>query len=262
MITKAGEPVEVAHIYPYCLGQREEKPDQFFFWSILEWFWSEEKVETWKKAVFGAQGTEICSNMLCLGSNVHGLWGMARFSLKPIELSEDQKTLKVKFFWLPNPGFSRRVQLTMCPELPQDLRSGPRNTKLWNCDTEKIIKSGDEITLQTDNPQIRPLPSVELLEMQWMLNRVKAISGAADIPEDDIDPDQDFLFGKITEGLSDEDSSDDEPSEAESSKKPEFQRFPARPDENRRSLSKSPKRQREKEDSEPPGLRARDLNTY
>ncbi|PLN79766.1 hypothetical protein BDW42DRAFT_194898 [Aspergillus taichungensis] len=109
VITKAGEPLEVAHIYPYCLGQREEDPSQFFFWS------------------------------------------------------------------------------------------------------------GDEITLQTDNPEIRPLPSVELLAMQWMLNRVKAISGAADISEDELNPYQCFLSGRITEdGMLDEDPSDDELLEAES----------------------------------------------
>ncbi|PKY06148.1 hypothetical protein P168DRAFT_288110 [Aspergillus campestris IBT 28561] len=211
VITKAGEPLEVAHIYPYSLGQREADPSQFMFWRTLGWFWTDEKIQAWKSAVLGPQGTETCSNMLCLGSNVHGLWGMARFSLKPIEISEDKKTLKVKFFWLPNFCFSRHVPMTACPKVPQDPRCGPKNTKLWDCDTEKIIESGEEIILRTDDPEVRPLPSVELLEMQWILNRVNAISGAADIPEDELDPDRELLFGKIPEeGLLDEDSSEDE----------------------------------------------------
>lgn len=119
----------------------------------------------------------------------------------------------------------------------------PQNTKLFDCDTERIIKSGEKITLQTDDP----LPSMELLEMQWILNRVKTISGAADIPTDELDPDRDFRFGKLTE----EDLSDEDSSEGETPRKSESQRSPATMEENRRILPKSPKRQREREESEP-----------
>ena len=41
----------------------------------------------------------------------------------------------------------------------------------------------DEISLETDDPVTRPLPDFRLLEMQWFLHRVAAMSGAAE-PQD------------------------------------------------------------------------------
>jgi hypothetical protein len=46
------------------------------------------------------------------------------------------------------------------------------------------ICSGDEISLTTDDPVSQPLPDLRLLEMQWFLHRVTAMSGAAE-PQDD-----------------------------------------------------------------------------
>jgi hypothetical protein len=54
------------------------------------------------------------------------------------------------------------------------------------------IESGDIFTLTTDNPRKRPLPSLELLEMQWILQRITAMSGAAGTPELDWDDDDDM----------------------------------------------------------------------
>jgi hypothetical protein len=54
------------------------------------------------------------------------------------------------------------------------------------------IESGDIFTLTTDNPRKRPLPSLELLEMQWILQRITAMSGAAGTPEIDWDDDDDM----------------------------------------------------------------------
>jgi hypothetical protein len=42
------------------------------------------------------------------------------------------------------------------------------------------ICSGYEISLKTDGPVSRPLPDFRLLEMQWYLHRVTAMSGAAE----------------------------------------------------------------------------------
>jgi hypothetical protein len=48
------------------------------------------------------------------------------------------------------------------------------------------IESGDTFTLTTDDPEIRPLPSWELLDMQWVLQRLTAMSGAAETPDVDL----------------------------------------------------------------------------
>jgi hypothetical protein len=58
----------------------------------------------------------------------------------------------------------------------------------------RSIQSGDIFTLTTDDPEGRPLPSWELLDMQWILQRITAMSGAAGPPEFDDDDDDDIDF--------------------------------------------------------------------
>jgi hypothetical protein len=41
------------------------------------------------------------------------------------------------------------------------------------------MSSGDLVIFQTKDPENLPLPSWDLLQMQWILNRIGAISGAA-----------------------------------------------------------------------------------
>jgi hypothetical protein len=68
------------------------------------------------------------------------------------------------------------------------------------------IRSGDVFTLTTDDPQARPLPHWDLMEMQWMLQRLVGISGAADWPELDLseEDDDDFYTSTMPDLLPDE----------------------------------------------------------
>jgi len=59
---------------------------------------------------------------------------------------------------------------------------------LFNHETRRVISSGDEISLETDDPVNKPLPSLKLLEMQWFLHRVAAMSAATE-PQDDFHDD-------------------------------------------------------------------------
>ena len=62
--------------------------------------------------------------------------------------------------------------------------------KLYDVRTDKKICSGDEIFLETNDPERLPLPDWRLLDMQWILHRVAAMSGAAE-PRDGFDEDDD-----------------------------------------------------------------------
>jgi hypothetical protein len=64
------------------------------------------------------------------------------------------------------------------------------------------IKSGDTFALRTVNPITHPLPSFELLEMQWHLNRIVSMSGAADIYDDDDDDDDPGVVYKSPDTVS------------------------------------------------------------
>jgi len=158
------------------------------FWNTLRQFWSEERVDAWYNAIF-PRGTEACHNLMCLTRSAHKYWRDALFALKPIGLSDDRKRLDMQFFWLAK-GNHSEVGILQRPALPVDLDQGPNITKLYNVLTDKKICSGDEISLETDDPVAHPLPDLRLLEMQWFLTRVAAMSGAAE-PQDEFDDDSD-----------------------------------------------------------------------
>ena len=179
-----GEPVEVAHIYPWSLGQRDKSVNQVEFWKNLELFWSAAKVAEWTAALLGPFGTETCQNLLCLSDSVHTLWAKTRFALQPLEITDDGKTLRTRFWWFPVTSPSQ-VPITQPPNVPSDLDSGHRTTILINSLTREIIKSGDIIEIHTEDTARYPLPSMALLEMQWVLNRLVAISGAAEAVDED-----------------------------------------------------------------------------
>jgi hypothetical protein len=65
------------------------------------------------------------------------------------------------------------------PELPDDLEGLVDNVKLFNHLTDQKIYSGDIVTLQTDDPEKKPLPSKDL-EMQWILHRLTALGVGAE----------------------------------------------------------------------------------
>jgi hypothetical protein len=92
--------------------------------------------------------------------------------------------LDVEFHWLPQRGYSAGVDVTTSPTSSKvsDISAG---TKLFHFPTEQGIHSGRKISLTTDDPVGRPLPSFGLLEMQWILHRLVAMSGAAEINDDD-----------------------------------------------------------------------------
>lgn len=50
---------------------------------------------------------------------------------------------------------------------------------LWNYETNKGIRFGHGVSLKTDDPVNHPLPDFDLLDMQWILNCVTAVTGAA-----------------------------------------------------------------------------------
>lgn len=110
------------------------------------------------------------------------------FALKPLELSCDRKSLNVQFFWLRR---YKRVKWgvfpSVKPSFPGGLDGLPEDIRLWNCESMTPIRSGDVITLHTEDPDSHPLPSFALLEMQWVLHRTAALSG--DVYDDEFDDD-------------------------------------------------------------------------
>lgn len=114
------------------------------------------------------------------------MWARGAFALKPI--SCDKTTLKVQFFWQKKQQEAQTaISLLTTPFSTEGLSQntdvlGGGAVKLFREDGgEEKIQSGDFFTLQTDDPETKPLPSFTILELQWFLQRVMGMAGAADV---------------------------------------------------------------------------------
>jgi hypothetical protein len=155
---------------------------------MLQNFWPEEKITAWEEIVFPdgpeERGLETTRNLITLEAHVHRLWNEGAFALKPISISEDNTTLTIQFFWqTKQPLVTSTINLTSIPSSTCNLDQSDQGTRLHSSDGRRI-KSGDLFELKTDDSEARPLPSMELLEMQWFLQRVMGMGGAADQLED------------------------------------------------------------------------------
>jgi hypothetical protein len=112
--------------------------------------------------------------------------------------------LKIQFFWqAKHPDMSAKSTTSLLKEpLTTRDRSQYRPGSELNhpaiSSHPRFIKSRDIFEITTDNEDQRPLPSMKLLEMQWFLQRVMGMAGAADIPgweEEDDDDNDDIELG-------------------------------------------------------------------
>jgi hypothetical protein len=204
----------VAHIYPFCSLEDIEEDifgARHIFWDLLRTFWPKEKVAAWEAELFPIgiheMGIERVYNLITLSPTAHRYWNRGAFALKPISMSDDNTTLKVQFFWQKK---QKDTQATM------SLLTSPLSTKDLNCNEgafdygisqlfdlrrQKLIKSGEFFELKTDNAIERPLPSFQLLEMQWFLQRVIGMAGAADPYDDEDWLDEDSVEEMCNPGL-------------------------------------------------------------
>jgi hypothetical protein len=165
---------------------------------MLRNFWPEQKIAAWEAEVFpngsSEMGVETAANMITLCPNAHEYWNKGAFALKPISVSDDNTTLTIQFFWqAKHEQIESTVNLLTMPPCTRDLDSGGKGYSHladYHQLGVRTIKSGDMFVIKTDDPEARPLPSIALLEMQWFLQRVMGMAGAADVEEEmEEDPD-------------------------------------------------------------------------
>ncbi|KAH8805662.1 hypothetical protein F5884DRAFT_755225 [Xylogone sp. PMI_703] len=214
-LTQPGRPLRIAHIYAFSIY---EAVGGNTYWSYLRMFWSAERVERWKKALLTEKRTEVCENLISMSPNAHAYWGRAYFALKPIKVSDDKKSMTVQFFWLQK---SQVPKLVTLGEVPQTVATTNtvNKVKLHHYDTNEPLHSGEMITITTDDPVKTPLPSRDLLDMQWTLHRLTALCGGAEAIDyiynpdepDDYDPTSlgDEMYDRWDDDEATTDSSDD-----------------------------------------------------
>src|SRR6185437_15622483 len=105
--------------------------------------------------------------------------GSGQFALKPISVNGNE--LRLQFFWLKKVG-CKPTQVMPLLTKPEDALI----EQVWQPGS-KPWESGTIFTIKASTPDL--LPSFEILEMQWHLQRLAAMSGAADVDIEDSDND-------------------------------------------------------------------------
>ena len=205
LLTNRGprDAVQACHIYPHSALQ-ENGP--VGFWGTLKQFWTDERISRWESAILNEDRKYFdgCHNMLTLLPTVHTDWNRGAFALKPLPAIGTAEVegfaVRVQLFWQPYYNkTSGNLKLTEQPDLAQKDRSGEvkifRNKYRIESgrpvpDEYVVIETGHVFEFTTPDPNKLRLPNRHLLEMQWMLQRVRAMRGSAD-DNDDEDNDDD-----------------------------------------------------------------------
>ncbi|KAJ5470091.1 hypothetical protein N7530_007448 [Penicillium desertorum] len=214
----------------------QNDPETPNIWAFADVFWGTSTTSRWKKAFFNDPTNSNslvndCSNLICLRRDLRTAWSSGLFALRPAWISDDMTAMEIEFYWQPKPDHKLfdNVDVAKQPPSTKNVHSvdqlivavGNRGEP-----TYRAIESGYRFRMTTDDPILRPLPSFDLLDMQWHFTRLTALCAATSFfdEEDEDDagsdkttqpdhplssnpPDDDILAWVRSSSL----SSDDEP---------------------------------------------------
>ncbi len=133
--------------------------------------------------------------MITLFPYAHTLWGEPAFALKRIRVSDNMTEMELEFYWLVTPATLSTAQNEPALKLSdKPVIFHPPNSSMEDMFTlsGRRLLSGDKIILRTADPERMPLPSFDILELQWFLHQVSAMRAAAEpkgYDKDDKNPD-------------------------------------------------------------------------
>jgi hypothetical protein len=163
---------EKADIFPLCttIGDAFQPLD-----ALLQCFWGERIRDRWVSRVTDPGVINSPRNFLSMNRQLHFWWDNAAFALKP--LSESETSIVVQWHWLQESCLSPRMMIPPNAEYTKYVSRQVGDS--WGSLKHafgKTLQTGQVFTIRVDDPG--QLPCFELLELQWDLLRVAAISGA------------------------------------------------------------------------------------
>lgn len=179
----------------------QDDPASPDIWRFADVFWGKSTTERWKRAVFNnptqpETPVNDCSNLICLRRDLRSAWSSGLFALRPAWISEDKTQMDIEFYWQPRPDHKLFDVVDVCKK--------PISTKNVNSvdrlivavgkrgePTYRAIESGYRFRMTTDDPVERPLPSFDLLDMQWHFTRLIALCAAGSFFDGDDDDEED-----------------------------------------------------------------------
>ncbi|KAJ5979164.1 hypothetical protein N7501_002506 [Penicillium viridicatum] len=164
-------------------------------WRFADVFWGKTTTERWRRAVFNdptqpEKPVNDCTNLICLRRDIRSAWSSGLFALRPVWASEDKTEMEIEFYWQPKPDhkFYDIVDISKIPVSTKNVASvdrlivavGERGESSYH-----TIESGYKFRMTTDDPIERPLPSFDLLDMQWHFTRIVSLCAAGTFFDED-----------------------------------------------------------------------------
>ncbi|KAJ5836865.1 hypothetical protein N7447_002891 [Penicillium robsamsonii] len=197
VLTGTRKVYQTTQIFPAGLASSRlhDDPASPTIWRFVDMFWGKTTVQRWRRAVFNnpiapQSPVNDCSNLICLRRDIRSAWTSGLFALRPVWISKDMTEMELEFYWQPkqNHGLYDVVDLAKLPVSTKKVNSvdklvvavGVRGQPSY-----RVIESGYRFRMTTDDPDLRPLPSFDLLDMQWHFNRLISLSAAATLFDED-----------------------------------------------------------------------------
>ncbi|KAL4779020.1 hypothetical protein BJX76DRAFT_362169 [Aspergillus varians] len=114
--------------------------------------------------------------------------------MKPIKIPDDKSILTVEIYWL---GDSISEFKDSCTPLLNLIQPATGLGCSIVRQTMRCIRSSDKLTFTTKDAKGWPHPSMPLLHMKWVLNRHIALTGAADVTDEELDPDNPIGLARL-----------------------------------------------------------------
>ena len=182
--------VEACHLYPWSGFRHTRHKEVGHFWQLLSMFWPVDSREA-SNLIFAdsrprtPRGTETVANIISFCPTMHAYHTRGSFGLRPIQMSEDATKMELEFHWFHRARRQRRDRMDILdlPKSSRNLFKDDKDDVHPRYDPESItsdmLTSGTRFTISTHDPSTHPLPHPRLLNIQWHLQRLLAISGAA-----------------------------------------------------------------------------------
>lgn len=126
--------------------------------------------------------TDGCFNMIRMSRDLHYLWSLGKFALRPVAMSDDNTSPLLEFYWRREYQHTLRdtVDLTRLPHSSFNLTSftvEDQSDEVYirnNSGTVSPIRPGDRLVLHTRNPERHITPKLQTARgaMAFHENRV------------------------------------------------------------------------------------------
>ncbi|KAK1976775.1 hypothetical protein LZ30DRAFT_753266 [Colletotrichum cereale] len=189
---------QVAHIYPHASILSAKRCISLTRGALME-LWGDEPIRKFMDCM-KMNHIDVAQNMISLSCQIHFAMDHFKIALEPLWANSNQLVVRVRHLadssLRPRRGQKINdafVSLNTDPkEVLRDLLTpGGEKVELdaRHVQSGQPIRDGHVFSITTDNPDIRPLPSIDIMRVSYHMALMIRLAGAAEDDDDDDDDD-------------------------------------------------------------------------